>query len=496
MNYKRNLILVVAYNAEKTIGSVIDRINKTLCNSDADILVLDDCSQDKTVEIAEKKSLELLNSNIIVLRNPVNQGYGGNQKIGYQYAIERGYQNVAMVHGDGQYAPEELLRLLEPLLNREAEVVFGSRMISKKSALAGGMPIYKWIGNQVLSNIQNVLLGSNLSEFHSGYRLYSVEALKKIPFERNSNDFHFDTDIIIQVLLAKCRIVELSIPTFYGDEKCYVNGFKYARDVLLSTFKSKLHSWNLFYDRKYDIGQIEFNYDLKLGFISSHSMAIECARPGSNILDIGCGQGLVAKELFKKGAHVVGVDQYAGNSGDSQIRVLQSDLDNGLPEIDISHFDQIYMLDIIEHLKDPEAFMENLRQTSRGKRPELVITTANVAFIIIRLMLLLGSFNYGKKGILDRTHTRLFTFDSLLRLLTESGYSITECRGIPPPYPKAIGLNILSKALLWINTILIGIFPKLFSYQIFVKAKFNPTVDILLNEALNSKINLSGKNNK
>ena len=174
---------------------------------------------------------------ITVLRTPENQGYGGNQKLGYRYAIDNGFDFVALLHGDGQYAPERLPDLLAPLIAGEADAVFGSRMIDKRAARAGGMPLYKWLGNQILTSFQNRMLGTRLSEFHSGYRLYSTGALAQIPFEKNTNDFHFDTEIIIQFVLKKLRIVELPIPTYYGDEICHVNGLKYAWDVCLTMLR-------------------------------------------------------------------------------------------------------------------------------------------------------------------------------------------------------------------------------------------------------------------
>src|SRR5207249_1768875 len=139
-------------------------------------------------------------------------------------------------------------------------------MLDKRSALRGGMPLYKWIGNQILTKIQNRLLGTNLSEFHSGYRLYAVEALAQIPFEKNTNDFHFDTEIIIQLVLKKLRIVELAIPTFYGDEVCYVNGLKYAFHIIRSTIKARLCGVQLFFDRRFDVDPQAATHSDKLGF--------------------------------------------------------------------------------------------------------------------------------------------------------------------------------------------------------------------------------------
>ena len=128
--------------------------------------------------------------------------------------------------------------------------------MKKGDALKGGMPLYKWLGNQVLTTFQNGMLGTKLSEFHSGYRLYSTAALRQIPFERNSNDFHFDTEIIIQLFAKKLRIVEVPIPTYYGDEICHVNGMKYAWDVCRAVLRSKFHERGLLYDRKFDVGPV------------------------------------------------------------------------------------------------------------------------------------------------------------------------------------------------------------------------------------------------
>lgn len=477
---KRILIFIVAYNAEKTISSVLQRIPEELRCKDVEVLIIDDSSKDETFRAGLKHEDATSDFKITILRNPENQGYGGNQKLGYRYAIDHGFDIVALIHGDGQYAPEKLPILLEPLVKEEAAAVFGSRMINKQDALKGGMPLYKWVGNQVLTTFQNALLGSHLSEFHSGYRLYSTKALAKIPFDRNSNDFHFDTDIIVQLVFAGLKIVEIPIPTFYGDEICHVNGLKYAWDIFKTMLRSKLHEKNLLYDRKFDVGQVELTYDLKLGFPSSHTMAIDAVRPESTVLDIGCGQGYVSEEMAKRAKRVVGVDQYIRESNNPKIEFRQFNLDQDAIPVSVSDFDQIFLLDVIEHLRDPEVFMENLRVAAANKRPEIILTTANVAFFVTRFMLLLGNFNYGRKGILDRTHTRLFTFNSLRELFQQTGFKVEEIRGIPAPFPKAVGDNALGRLLISLNQIGIRIFRGLFSYQIYVRARALPTVPTLL----------------
>ena len=483
---KRVLIFIVAYNAARTIEKVLSRIPHSLHSSAVEVLIIDDSSPDDTFAHGLRYQTSNSGFKITVLRTPENQGYGGNQKLGYRYAIDHGFDIVALLHGDGQYAPEKLPELLAPLVYDEADAVFGSRMIDKKAARDGGMPLYKWIGNQILTTFQNWMLKTKLSEFHCGYRLYATHALAQLPFERNSGAFHFDTEIILQLVLKRFRILELAIPTFYGDEICHVNGMQYALNVCKAMVRARLHQMNLFFDRKFDVAPPEEIYDVKLGFTSSHTMAINAARAGAHVLDVGCGRGYVGAELVKKGCTVTGMDRLLPEDRQEEIKFIHWDLDRKEFPVNVSQFDQIFMLDIIEHLKRPEEFMDELRFATGCKRPEVIITTANIGFFATRLMLLLGQFNYGKKGILDATHTRLFTFRSLRELLRQSGYKILEVRGIPAPYPKALGTNFISRLLVWANEKLISLSRSFFSYQIFVRAQALPTVNNLLYETINT----------
>jgi glycosyltransferase involved in cell wall biosynthesis len=483
-NKPRLLVFVIAYYAESTLRWVLERIPATIFQEyDCEILVVDDGSEDRTFAIGREYQDSHPEIRMTVLRNEFNQGYGGNQKIGYSYAIAEGFDFVAMVHGDGQYAPEELPRLVAPLRDGEADAVFGSRMLERFAALKGGMPLYKYVGNRVLTAVQNKMLGTHLSEFHSGYRIYSVQSLEKLPFKLNSNDFHFDTEIIIQLLNAEARIVELSIPTYYGDEICRVNGMKYAKDVLLATAKNAAHRSGLLYQRRFDSSPSDnSHYALKLGYPSSHSYALDAVPAGAKVLDIGSGPGGIARELVKKGCATTVVDQFAPAQADGKVKVIVQDLD-APPQFKVKEFDHLLLLDVIEHLKNPEQFIERIRSQFDDSPKTLILTTPNIGFVIQRAMLLLGQFNYGKAGILDRTHTRLFTFRAIKHLLRDTGFRIKEVRGVPAPFPKVLGNGFLGKAAVSANLALIRLSKTLFSYQIYVRAESTPDVTFLLQSA-------------
>ena len=240
----------MAYQAVNTLDKVLDLIPSEVKRMVEEIYILDDASDDNTYYAAVGyKALKKLKK-LKVYRNPKNLGLGGNQKHAFNYAIKKGFDVLALLHGDNQYDPRYLSSLLKPLIEDKADFVFGSRMISHP--LKGGMPLYKFLGNRFLTFVENILLDMNLSEYHSGYRLFNVHSLKKVPFNRNSDDFVFDTEIIIQFKEAGVRIAELPIPTFYGDEISHVKVFKYGFNVLKAVLEYRLHKAGLIKSHKFD----------------------------------------------------------------------------------------------------------------------------------------------------------------------------------------------------------------------------------------------------
>ncbi len=407
----------------------------------------------------------------VISGHPANSSnHGANQKLGFRYAVEQNFDLVVTVPA-GADAAGIKFAVASALSNPPAAAALGPPVSgsSLHTMLAGCLGV-----------AQRRLLHTEFAPFDAAYRVYSVEAIRSVPFERNSNDERFDTELAIQFLSSNLPVTRLaaSAPTPGDQLSLYV-----AWKIFRATLRASFHRKTLLYDRKFDVEPVEETYDLKLGFPSSHTAAIGAVRTGASILDLGCGRGYVAREFAKKAGRVTAVDRY--DPGIRSIRNIDFhrwDLDGGESPVDVSQYEQIFMLDIIEHLSDPEEFMEKLRAAAARTRPEIILTTANIAFFVTRLMLLAGHFNYGRKGILDRTHTRLFTISSLRELLEQTGYTIEEVRGIPAPYARVLGINWMSKTLAWFNGLLIRFNKGLFSYQIFLRARANPTVHNLLVE--------------
>ncbi len=209
-------IIVVAYFAEKTLRGLLEKIPKDIVARCSEIVVLDDASSDRTTEVGLECKKEWGWKNLTMIKNEKNLGYGGNQKKGYHHCMDKNYDVVVMLHGDAQYPPEKIPDLIKPLEANEADMAFGSRMTG--DPLGGGMPIWKFVGNKFLTGYANTTLGMHLSEYHSGFRAYRIDALKKIDLDGCSDNFIFDTDIVIEWRKKNLRIAECTIPTHYGPE--------------------------------------------------------------------------------------------------------------------------------------------------------------------------------------------------------------------------------------------------------------------------------------
>ena len=476
-------ILVVAYDAASTLVDVLERIPDSFRPVIDVVLVSDDHSNDSTFEVALAYQRAHDRLPVTAVRQRRNLGYGGNQKFGYRWLAEHGIEIVVLLHGDGQYAPEALPEVVAPLLEGRADVVLGSRMLIPGGALAGGMPRYKFFGNRILTRFQNRVSGLTLSEWHSGYRAFSLDALARIPFEENSDGFDFDTEVLLQLYDSGARIVEVPIPTYYGDEICHVDGVRYARDVCLDVVRyrlarlgfgsSHLARWSTAYEWK---DAPDASHRVVLGAVDEVA-----ARPG-RVLDLGCAGGLLADELRRRGHLVVGIDAAPPPETETRVdRLLVADLDAGLPSeaVEEGPFEIVLAVDVLEHLRAPARLLRELHEVCT---PDSVLITSvpNVAHWYPRLRVGLGRFDYDRRGILDATHLRFFTWRSFAAMAARAGWLAEQRRltGLPlevlGPRAGAQPRSRVRTGLRWLDRAGRAVWPALFAYQYVAVLRQDP----------------------
>lgn len=229
---KKIFIVVPAYNASKKIVQVFEKIPLSVWDKLTGVIVINDGSTDDTQKKIEEIQQRWGQAKILVIDKAQNEGYARAQKDGFSRALELQADIAALLHSDCQYAPEVLPALLLPLEKGEADIVQGSRMLDRRAALKGGMPLYKFIANVSLSALENWVYGLNFAEYHSGYMLYSRRALETIPFKKLSDTFHFDGEMLFVGAKKGLRVKEIPIPTVYADEVSHVKPIRYGFHVL------------------------------------------------------------------------------------------------------------------------------------------------------------------------------------------------------------------------------------------------------------------------
>lgn len=240
MKKKLKVIVVMpAYNAEKTLKKTFLDIPKGVAD---EVILVDDGSHDQTVKVAKALGLK-------THVHPQNRGYGGNQKTCYTMALNEGADIVVMIHPDYQYDSSLTPEMVEPIIKDRFDIMLGSRIRTRSEALAGGMPLYKYLSNRFLTLFENIVLGQNLSEYHTGFRAFNKKVLQSLPFHKFSDDFVFDTEFLVSASEAGFRIGETPVPVRYFREASSINfsrSFKYGIQTLLTLLKYILYRSTLY----------------------------------------------------------------------------------------------------------------------------------------------------------------------------------------------------------------------------------------------------------
>jgi glycosyltransferase involved in cell wall biosynthesis len=237
LNGKKIVVVMPAYNAERTLRRTLDEVPHDVVD---EVILVDDCSSDSTGELARSLGLR-------TIRHERNRGYGGNQKTCYAAALDAGADVVVMLHPDYQYTPRLVTAMAAMITSGQFDAVLASRILGR-GALAGGMPLYKYVANRVLTLVENLLLGYKFTEYHTGYRAWSRELLLRLPLWRNSDDFVFDNQMLVQACHFGYRIGEISCPTRYFAEASSISfrrSVRYGFGVLGAAVRYRLHRWGI-----------------------------------------------------------------------------------------------------------------------------------------------------------------------------------------------------------------------------------------------------------
>lgn len=242
---KKIAVVLPAYNAALTLERTYREIPMDIVD---EVILVDDHSKDETAAIGRQLGIRH------VIRHEKNKGYGGNQKTCYNKALELGADIVIMLHPDYQYTPLLIPAISHLIASDLYPAVFCSRILGK-GALKGGMPLYKYIANRLLTLFENIMLGQKLSEYHTGYRAFSAEVLRHINYNANNDDFVFDNEMAAQVFMKGYEIGEITCPTKYFEEASSINlsrSIKYGLGVLRVSFQYRLHKWGIIKNRIYE----------------------------------------------------------------------------------------------------------------------------------------------------------------------------------------------------------------------------------------------------
>jgi 2-polyprenyl-3-methyl-5-hydroxy-6-metoxy-1,4-benzoquinol methylase len=412
-------------------------------------------------------------------RSPRDYGYGGVRKAAFEYALRQRFDLAVVMRGDGVHPPEALPALIEAALTDAEQLVLASRLVHRAETYRAGMSLGRLIAHTLATGAQNRILGLRLHDYHSGFRVYPVRALECIPFQLDAPDRSFDVEILLQFRALGVPVREVSILPAWREDPARPDELRHVLRACRAALGYRLHQLHVTRSGRYLLDR-GVHYTLKRSPAGSHMQIVAAIRPGSRVLDLGCSQGLLARPLREKGARVTGVDAIAPAGTAAELAAYhRRDLELPL-ELPFGRvFDYVVVADVIEHLRNRQQLLRGTRRYLK-QDGRLVVSTPNVALWFYRLSLLAGRFEYGPRGVLDRTHVHLYTRATIRRELEQAGFHVLRERATALPFEvvfEATGRSRLVRALESAYSWLARLWPTLFAYQIVLEAEITTLDD-------------------
>jgi len=448
------------------LQAVLDRIPKPGFACLAEIVVMEDRTE-SGLDAAPASSPG--QPPIRIHRAPRELGFGGVRKAAFEHALLKNLDAVVFLRA-GIHEPEILPRLLAPLLEGRDEAIWAARRLER---LGGGLPLARVLAHRLTTGLLNRLLGLRLSDYHSSFRAFPMRAIQELPFQLNADDRSFDLQLAIQCRILGLPIREVPVPPSWKEFRSDRAGLAGVLAGVGSAVDYRLHQihWSRRHRYLVDRG---VHYTLKQSPTSSHMQIVERIQPGSEVLDLGCSQGLLARPLKQKGVRVTGVDAGPGEDlADELGEYHQRDLELPLELPTGRVYDYVVSSDVIEHLRNRTQLLRSARRYLKpGGR--LLISTPNIAVWVYRLSLLVGRFEYGPKGTLDETHVHLFTRATFRRAVERAGFQVVNEMPTALPFEvvfESTGRSRLIGALARLYHAFARLWPELFAYQFILEAE-------------------------
>jgi SAM-dependent methyltransferase len=399
-------------------------------------------------------------------RPPRDSGYGAARKAAFEYALLKRVDFAIVMRGDASHPPERLPELIRATLADPSRLLLATRTSRPAPSLHG-------VAHRLATFFQNRVLGLRLRDYHTSFRVYPTQALERIPFQLDSNESHFDAEILVQFRALGVSIREERIVDGRGGDGTGSDELSHGLASCATAVGYRLHQFHLTRDGRFLVDH-DVHYTLKLSETSSHMQIVSAIRPDSQVLDLGCSQGLLARPLQQKNVRVTGVDV---GPGDRLARELaqyhQRDLEEPLDIPAERVFDYVVCADVIEHLRRRTQLLRSARRYLK-QDGRLIISTPNVALWFYRLSLLAGRFEYGPRGVLDETHVHLYTGATFRREVEKAGFQVLRQRVTALPFEvvfestgRSRFVRYLASSYHW----LARLWPSMFAYQFVLEAE-------------------------
>jgi 2-polyprenyl-3-methyl-5-hydroxy-6-metoxy-1,4-benzoquinol methylase len=456
------------------LHKIVERIPESVDDWLEEVVVmLDDPSR---TDLARAEGLVAGRSLVLRFHRPPRPaGPGGQRKAALEYAARAELDHAIVLRGDGSHPPEKLPEIIQAVLDEPSQLLLvtrsGRRRPKWPQVLAHTLA--HTFAHALSTFVQNRILGLRLRDYHTSYRVYPCEALERIPYQLDDDGVLFDAEIILQFRALDVPVRELELLDAGRGDGSGNDGVVYGAGACAKAVGLRLHQAHFTRDGRYLVDH-DIHYTLKLSVTSSHMQIVSAIEPGSEVLDLGCSQGLLAKPLAEKDVRVTGVDAGVARRLAEELACYhQSDLEEPL-EIPYGRiFDYVVCADVIEHIQNRGQLLRSARRYLK-EDGRLIISTPNIALWFYRLSLLIGRFEYGPRGVLDETHVHLFTGSTFRREVEKAGFSVVRQRVTALPFEvvfESTGRSRFVRHLAGSYHALARAWPSMFAYQYVLEAE-------------------------